>query len=668
MLPASAAADWKSVTPPWPSGGGLEAFAGSGSAWLAVVTQTDGSYAGELSTNAGQSWQPVALGGSPVTNVSVGPDGAFYLTVQPGSQGQAEVQRVTGSGAVSTAATLTGLPSGGFVSAPAFDGSGNAWVAEAPNDGSQLTLTRVDGSQSYSATPPTPGYPQLESIGGRIYVASGQNAYTVSGGSLQLSPWPVWSAASDIVAENGISFDGGNTWVPTGGQSSALGTAGGLTAVHGAGEYFNGNELIAPFSSRLLESTGLTGPVDTGGSPLAQDYWATSAGTVAAGYGVPGYLAVWPGAVPARPASRNGSPTDAGAQAAIARVNQYRSLVGLPPIGEDPLIDRAAFNHSHYWTLNGAVTGLALHDEISGKPGFTGQLPSDRCAAAGTTCGSEVIYPGLAGPAAVDGWVDTVFHRQAILDPTTTFGGYGIDPAAKLPMSVMDFDSDSDIQSLVPVVYPVGTYLGPTAFDNGEVPDPVAQCNQDGQPLPQHPSLPVTISPPVGAVLALRVIDTSAGNAAVAGCAEPGYFGWFMAKAPWSDGHTYQVQFTWGTAAVPQNSVSSFTVAAGAPTGIPPGGSGSAVTKLTVKLSRKSIRRGGVLKMTIGVPSAGKLKWSFHALGRARGPVSSGSYRMPLAGTISTPLVVPRRCRPGRYLVTVTEGSRKVSAPLKVTR
>src|SRR5689334_8655629 len=49
--------------------------------------------------------------------------------------------------------------------------------------------------------------------------------------------------------------------------------------------------------------------------------------------------------------------------AALARVNQWRTAIGVPPITRHPALDQAAQAHANYYKLNGGSGGVGIHDE-----------------------------------------------------------------------------------------------------------------------------------------------------------------------------------------------------------------------------------------------------------------------------------------------------------------
>jgi hypothetical protein len=137
------------------------------------------------------------------------------------------------------------------------------------------------------------------------------------------------------------------------------------------------------------------------------------------------------GAPTARPATAGAlhAPPTSGQLAALERMNAYRRLAGVAPLRLDDALDRAAMNHAAYYILNfgdPALTGMGLHDEQPGKPGFTGVDMETRIRQAGYTGTWNEGIALLGDPArAVDEFMTNVNHRLPILDPAYTDTGYG---------------------------------------------------------------------------------------------------------------------------------------------------------------------------------------------------------------------------------------------------
>lgn len=190
---------------------------------------------------------------------------------------------------------------------------------------------------------------------------------------------------------------------------------------------------------------------------------------------------------PSASARQTDSPPSGDAARAIAWVDaNFRRPLGLPDLTWNALIAKAAAAHAKYWTLNGYGT---FHEEVPGKPGFTGVEPWDRCAAAGAPddCG-EVAFSGYQLPDAVVGWMDTPYHGEPFLAAQDF--GCGESKAG----SVCDMDGNSDAfagqspDDAAPVnasdspvrIWPYdGVADVPTTWTGGESPDPLANYTGD---------------------------------------------------------------------------------------------------------------------------------------------------------------------------------------------
>ena len=122
-----------------------------------------------------------------------------------------------------------------------------------------------------------------------------------------------------------------------------------------------------------------------------------------------------------------GDPDDADALAvaALASLNAYRRTAGLPPVVLDDELSKACRLHARYLVRNidrPEVRGLGMHDEDPSLPGAT---PEGRRAGR-----ASVVSQESDGDGAVDGWMNTLFHRIPLLDPDLKKVGYG---CARLP-------------------------------------------------------------------------------------------------------------------------------------------------------------------------------------------------------------------------------------------
>ncbi|RDK09517.1 CAP domain-containing protein [Cupriavidus lacunae] len=115
--------------------------------------------------------------------------------------------------------------------------------------------------------------------------------------------------------------------------------------------------------------------------------------------------------------------------AGLCYANYRREQVGLPPLAARDPLNTTAQSHTDYMLANATLT----HDEISGKPGYTGATANDRIQAAYPTDATAEVVAGAnrwtsvanaqlsmqPKDALVSDLVDAPFHRAALL------GSYG---------------------------------------------------------------------------------------------------------------------------------------------------------------------------------------------------------------------------------------------------
>jgi len=241
-------------------------------------------------------------------------------------------------------------------------------------------------------------------------------------------------------------------------------------------------------------------------------------------------------------------------------LNFRRAQVGLSTLNRNTTIDAAAQGHSDYQRLNNTIT----HDQLGGRPGFTGVSVGDRLTAAGYVFNTsaaraygEVISATSSGTGQymAEELITAIYHRFVIFEPvfkeigtgaaTSTSGrsyftanftannGYGTG-LARGQVAVWPFDA----QTAVPRNF----------FSDTESPDPVPDRNEVGYPISVHANInvPVTVTsftvrPRGGAELTTRLLsnanDTHTGRSSAA----------IVPLAPLAAGTTYDVTFT-GTA------------------------------------------------------------------------------------------------------------------------
>jgi hypothetical protein len=164
-------------------------------------------------------------------------------------------------------------------------------------------------------------------------------------------------------------------------------------------------------------------------------------------------------------------------QTALERVNMHRRLGGVAPCKLNAALVNAAQAHAEYYLQNGGDP----HQEVAGKPGFTGADWFARTRLTGyvnpDSTNENVTF--TADPvAAVDGLVATVNHRTPILDPTYPDIGFGFGTSAdgKRKITVMNFGLPAWKEVFEPawIIYPPENATGFPRSSWKEAPDPFA--------------------------------------------------------------------------------------------------------------------------------------------------------------------------------------------------
>jgi uncharacterized protein YkwD len=211
------------------------------------------------------------------------------------------------------------------------------------------------------------------------------------------------------------------------------------------------------------------------------------------------------------------------AAVALAAVNTDRAQAGLPPVRLDPQLSASAVSHSFYWLFNyfaPSVSGLGIHLETRGDPGYSGVYPWTRAVAfdyPNQRIGEDITHSG-APDTAVAEWVNSVFHRFAIMRPDLRFIGYGEADIGSVLMEDMEFGF-AVAAPAAPVLYPgAGQTQVPATFVDNELPDPVpaGKPRTTGYPVTVTFSVAdrvsmhsFTLMSPSGAMLAAYVLSPS---------------------------------------------------------------------------------------------------------------------------------------------------------------
>lgn len=183
-----------------------------------------------------------------------------------------------------------------------------------------------------------------------------------------------------------------------------------------------------------------------------------------------------------------------------AALNAARRLAGVPPLSYDGALAAAAMAHAHYFRQNVSnvrTITLAAHQESPDRPGFVGRGPLARDTFFGFwgEAVSEVMAFGVMPQAAVDLWLDSVYHRLGVLDPNLTVMGFGSADGTSpyLPVTVANLGAfvPRPLPTTRATLFPGPDQHGvPTSFEAGEVPDPLDSLPKASYPL----GYPITVS------------------------------------------------------------------------------------------------------------------------------------------------------------------------------
>ncbi len=220
----------------------------------------------------------------------------------------------------------------------------------------------------------------------------------------------------------------------------------------------------------------------------------------------------------------NSAPPQSTGDPVIDRVNMWRVIAGIPGIAKNAELMRAAQSHADYYIANAdhpSMAQIGVHREQPGRPGFTGESIFDRAKAAGYAGNwiDEDISLSTDAVDNVDMFVTTVFHRFALLHPSSVAVGYGVASGNGREITVINIGLDRSHQPGVdlPAVYPAPGQSGvPRLWYAYESPDPVPGLPRPvGSPLTVSFLLgqnvewgPVTLAPANGGPVEVVVVES----------------------------------------------------------------------------------------------------------------------------------------------------------------
>jgi len=189
-------------------------------------------------------------------------------------------------------------------------------------------------------------------------------------------------------------------------------------------------------------------------------------------------------------------------------INYRRAQAGVPTVTENANINNAALGHSEYLRTN----NLMSHDQVPGRPGFTGASLGDRLKTAGYTLPANGYAYGeiISGTTNGSGFymaeelVTAIYHRFVMFEPKFREIGTGA-AATAASRSYHYFTADfatrggfgPGIASNAVVTWPFSGQTGvtPNFMSDTEEPDPVPDRNEVGYPISVHANIdaPVTM-------------------------------------------------------------------------------------------------------------------------------------------------------------------------------
>lgn len=185
-------------------------------------------------------------------------------------------------------------------------------------------------------------------------------------------------------------------------------------------------------------------------------------------------------------------------------VNELRATLELPYIVEVEPINQAAQAHADYYELHCdsyLSYSISAHSEnVNWQEGFTGVNFADRMkhfgwkATANSWAGWEVMAFNGDAIEAIDGWMDTLYHRIPFVHPNAFEMGYGMASGGCAGWAggtdVMDFSRYGSVDVNEAVAYPYhGQINVDTLWWGGEIPQPPLPA---GQGYPSGPIITLT--------------------------------------------------------------------------------------------------------------------------------------------------------------------------------
>ncbi|NOU93687.1 S-layer protein [Paenibacillus sp. LMG 31456] len=161
---------------------------------------------------------------------------------------------------------------------------------------------------------------------------------------------------------------------------------------------------------------------------------------------------------------------------ALAVINDYRVLHGLPSVKYNEQLSASATAHASYLDINkikqSQTSQDSLHSEDPSKDAYIGTTPLERAAYFGYTkaVGEDAAYISGTDDEAIDALFDAPYHRNPFLNPYIREVGVG-----KIGnYTIIEFGLEPDAGPQLVVSPTEGDRYVPTSFDGNESPDPLS--------------------------------------------------------------------------------------------------------------------------------------------------------------------------------------------------
>lgn len=187
-------------------------------------------------------------------------------------------------------------------------------------------------------------------------------------------------------------------------------------------------------------------------------------------------------------------------------INYRRTQIGMPVLTRNALIDRAAQLHSEYLRTNNTVS----HDQVSGKPGFTGAGLEARLSQAGYNfernanfAYGEVISAtsSNSGVYMAEELITAIYHRFVIFEPRFKEMGTGAATSSSgYSYFTTDFAANNGYGAGIGkgnlATWPANGQTGVTRnfLSDYEAPDPVPELNEVGYPVSVHADIDAVLT------------------------------------------------------------------------------------------------------------------------------------------------------------------------------